>query len=336
MDGGAFLWGWDGSAAWKKVRTDSDGHLQVDVLSGVGVASQCYGYDGSAWQTLLVESDTLKNLRVKLYDGANSIDSLTVAATQANPRGLATSAQIYGYDGATNTRSPYCRLFNEDALVTGYYGLYTATFLHGFNGSTWDRLRTESASAFNLRVKLYSGAYGISATAAESKPSLDSYVLDTHALLLAWSAGEAEWVGPRADIPADGFSPSYSLIAYSFLAGFNGTTFDRIRISASDSIMTKEETSNPQTSGRITTSSLLYSSSCHIYGVTINKSNASAVVVKLKNGLDASAPTVWEVRVTGLRPWSKNFWPWIAHSEGIYVDIIGNVYSVIVEFGDMT
>ncbi|KKM82113.1 hypothetical protein LCGC14_1322920 [marine sediment metagenome] len=101
-----------------------------------------YGYDGSNWQTLLVESSTLKNLRVKLYDGANGIDSQLVDTGMTTERGLVVAAQIYGRAGADNVNPIRGEPSDADNRGTSTWGLEVHSRLYGFDGSTWDRLRS--------------------------------------------------------------------------------------------------------------------------------------------------------------------------------------------------
>jgi len=73
--------------------------------------AEIMGWDGSAWQRLLVESAVNPNLRVALYDSANK---------------LQVSPSIPG-DGISVARP-----------------LIAAIFKYGFNGSTWDRWRSNT------------------------------------------------------------------------------------------------------------------------------------------------------------------------------------------------
>lgn len=146
------LYGADGSVL-RKVVVDSSGHLQVDTLTSalpsgaatevtlaeanarlgdevgpaagtvnkqladlltelasvLDAAARLYGYDGAAWQALQVQNAATPNLRVGLFQAANQ-----AGVVQSNA------------DGGDAT----------------WYGLQAVARLYGFNGSTWDRLRT--------------------------------------------------------------------------------------------------------------------------------------------------------------------------------------------------
>jgi len=67
------------------------------------------GWDGSAWQKLPVESSTNPNLRVGIYEGANEAE-----------------VETSGSDGLPNT---------TNQLITG-------AMKYGFNGTSWDRWRS--------------------------------------------------------------------------------------------------------------------------------------------------------------------------------------------------
>ena len=206
--------------------------------------------------------------------------------------------------------------------------------LYGYDGVNWQELLVESNLLKNLRVKLYDGANGMVLEPSDAGLSGSQYSLLVASCVYGWTG--TDWAAiHRAYGLVDDLSPVYSsLFTISYLHGFNGSKWDRIRCSAAMSLMTKEETSNPTTSGPITASKLVHNGPCHIYAITVNKSDATAVIVQLKDGLNDTANVVWEVRVTGLNAWPKNFWPWLVNSKGLYVDITGNVHSVIIELGD--
>jgi len=144
------------------------------------------------------------------------------------------------------------------------------------------------------------------------------------------------WDRLRVGALSDAFAnPSYALVAGAFLMGWDSgnSQWERIKISAAGSIMTKEETSVPVSSGPITTSRLLYSGSADAFAVTVNKDAVAAVVVQLIDGSGPGDPVKWEVRVAGLEPFVKQFRPWLLFPNGLYINIVGSPYSVIVEYG---
>lgn len=100
------------------------------------------GYDGSNWQSLLVESDVLKNLRVKLYDGASGVEAATLdnAYVPSTKVGLLTKSMIFSRDG-TPLDAIGGTLDNRAPSATAKY-LTVSAWLYGFDGSNWDRIRT--------------------------------------------------------------------------------------------------------------------------------------------------------------------------------------------------
>ena len=146
-----FLMGYDG-ADWNMLRVDASGHVQVDVLSVPTTDVHLYGYDGANWQRLLVESATYKNLRVRLYDGANGIDSQQVDTHMTTERGLAVAAAIFGRHGAGDVRRTTSLNPANDAIATTINILTVGSFLYGYNGTTWDRLRVDASK--NLKVNV--------------------------------------------------------------------------------------------------------------------------------------------------------------------------------------
>jgi len=73
--------------------------------------AEIMGWDGSAWQRLQVESSTYPNLKVTLFQEG---------------------------------RQPEVRASNIDGVGAGAYALNVRTFLHGFNGTNWDRWRNNT------------------------------------------------------------------------------------------------------------------------------------------------------------------------------------------------
>lgn len=140
--GGSYLWGWDGAANWVKVRVDAAGHLQVDVITAGGTAAHCMGWTGAAWTPLLVESLANANLRTRLYDGVNPIKAVESADDIVDANwGLFTQAGIRGWDG-NFWKSVNVEDDAGDALANARASLATVAKLYGYNGATWDRLRT--------------------------------------------------------------------------------------------------------------------------------------------------------------------------------------------------
>lgn len=83
---------------------------------------------------------------------------------------------------------------------------------------------------------------------------------------------------------------------------------------------------------RITGSGLVHNGHCNLYAVTINKDGSGDTIVRLRNSLDDVGDIKWEYWGTDKGCFAKNFEPILLFETGIYVDITGNVYSVILEY----
>jgi len=83
---------------------------ETTLASELSRIAKLQGYDGTAWQNLLVQSAAYPNQRMAIYDGA----------TIANVKAL-----------------------NLDGIDPASTGMYIAAMLHGFNGTTWDRLKSQ-------------------------------------------------------------------------------------------------------------------------------------------------------------------------------------------------
>lgn len=138
--------------------------LSLKVAEQGTPAQHCYGWDGAAWQTLLVESAAQKNLRVKLYDGANGITSKVTDSEDLliTDRGLVTLAALYAEANAipralqvesAAQENLRVALYQADREASVYqatldnwmatnYVQYSTAMLMGYDGAAWDRLRT--------------------------------------------------------------------------------------------------------------------------------------------------------------------------------------------------
>ena len=89
-------------------------------LGGLGIATvNIRGWDGSAWQNLPVQDATTPNLRVAIYDGTSR------------------AAVLAG---------------SSDNRPATYVGLLTQSFVYGFDGTDWDRLRSDPNMHLNVNI----------------------------------------------------------------------------------------------------------------------------------------------------------------------------------------
>lgn len=210
MEDSVFLWGWD-TANWKKVRVDAAGHLQVDVITAGGTASHCMGWDGGEWLPMLFEADDVQNLRVKLYDGANGIDSNllnTGSLDVSAKRGLYTQGQVLLQISATHAIEWTGAGFTGDG-GTGYS--LGSVGLYGFNGATFDRLRVDADKNLKVADSFGGNIYSKTMTMADNDPTRFEaaskklrdivIIVKTHSMLLGetgvvvYPVGAGETVG---------------------------------------------------------------------------------------------------------------------------------------------
>lgn len=184
----AFLFGLDTSVTpyrWSALEVDAQGRLEISSIA-TGVTAQMAVYDGTAWQNLagssagklynipfawdgsayqnlLVESATNKNLRTAIYDGANK------AAVDTAGR---LSTLLYGYDGtawqnllveSATYKNLRVKLYSgtssadifgghADGMTATWGGIFANARLYGFNGTTWDRIRGDITNGLDVDV----------------------------------------------------------------------------------------------------------------------------------------------------------------------------------------
>lgn len=298
---GVFIWGFDGTTP-TRVMVDSSGHLQVDTISSALPS----GAATSAKQdTIIGHIDGLETLLAGGLPAALDTGSLKVRE-QGTPTVLARA-----YDSAGNAiNSKLMTFLSYDP--SGEYGLSTISKIALYRTAT-SSYAWASASAFGDSL---SG----SATGA----------------VALWAFNGSAFSRLRAKTPSDSYSnPSYALETMAFLMGWDSgnSHWERIKISAAGSIMTKEEASEPYTSGMITSSALLRTGLTHIYGITISTVGGSDTEVKLYNNTSASGSPKWGTKINKDDTFEHSFRPWIECDTGLYCEISGPPHSVVVEYG---
>lgn len=327
MGGNVGIWGWDGTNyVWVKLRVDADGHLQVDALSAP------LPTDAATETTLALVESAVDGIETLL--GAGLPVALDTLALKVREQGTPT-IRCTGYDSAN-----------------------------------WQNLLVESSTNYNLRIAVYDGAQLADVAVQNTSHTASLYGLCVCAEMLARFADTSKMMYLQQRTIADALTNQSGLIVNSYILGYNGSTWDRlregalsdtfanpsyalvcgsflmgwdssnstwqrIRVSASDSIMTKEETSNPRSSGRLTASGLVWGASAHVYAITVNKNTTASAIVKLRNGLTVAGTILWEGWWDTKVCMSKNFYPWLRFDTGLYLDITGAVYSVIIEYGEV-
>jgi len=148
---------------------DSDGvGTTLDSLPSRGFL---YGFNGSTWDRLRVQSSAYPNLRISIFDG----DAYTTVFTGGSDG-----------RGATN------------------YGVCSQSFLYGFNGTDWDRLRVDANKY--LYVNLGADSVGLATESTLSTINGKIIVCDTSNIsgtilsqLQGYQSGVASWVNLEAD-----------------------------------------------------------------------------------------------------------------------------------------
>jgi len=121
------------SKRWYPLLVDDQGRLVISSIA-TGVSATMKVYDGTNWQNLRGTTDGYVLSAILAYDGSsyqnlrvesNSYPNLRTAIFQ---EGRVVAVIPNSVDGRSVTAN----------------GLTTASFLYGFNGSSWDRLRVDS------------------------------------------------------------------------------------------------------------------------------------------------------------------------------------------------
>jgi len=363
------LWGWDATnSLWAEAQLSTAGRLLTDSeVYAEGVAIGERAMDGNP----IVETEHALNVNALLFVHDRGNDRNIPIWSVLDTGDANGGERLVPFGGWAYNGSTWDRIRNgtpSDTFANPTYALQTMGLAMGWNGSTWSRLKVESADNPNLRVKLYDGAAGLFCPSAEDYHVVtsDVPVLMTKTQIVFWrnpalssvwhqmyvmGDGETGWnFGGlqayafngatydrlRCGAPSDTYAnPSYALETGAFLMGWDSANshWERIKVSAAGSIMTKEETSNPTSSGPITASQLLHNGRNHVYAITINKDSAAAAVVEIIDGVDASGPVQWRLKLPGQAPFVKQFWPWLQTEHGLYILIHSPVDSVVVEYG---
>ena len=199
----SFLYGFDGGTDWTRIQSRNSNFDDVTpTLASLAVISTLYGYDN------------VGNNLDRLISNRSDIDGVP---TKSNGI-LETGSKIFGFSDATLGWGRIRTSGNDgdaQATIANYGLLYAKSHSYGFNGTTWDRLRTTDVGATATTGILAQGLY-------------------------AWAGGTesvgATWVRLHAgNFGADGNSNNFvQLATASFNLGFNGTTWDRVPITVSN------------------------------------------------------------------------------------------------------
>jgi len=105
---------------------------------------------------------------------------------------------------------------------------------YGYDTANWQYLQVESAAVHNLRVRLYGGANAVLVGQSSAALAYTNYGIETFAMLYADDGTNLSRVGMLL-AGADGVVNTLNTLGVaSMLYGYNGTTWDRLRIDAND------------------------------------------------------------------------------------------------------
>ena len=349
MGAGAMLWGWD-LANWQKVRTDLAGHLQVDVLTsglpagGATAANQaliiadtgtlvteqgrCYGYDTANWQYLQVEAAALHNLRVKLYDGANGIFSMTgTAARVRTTRGLEVEANLWARKGVQWVSLQSFGGWGDNA-GNADERLGVQGMLYGYNGASWDRLRVESNVAFNLRVKLYDGANGIDSEVLSDTSFADATRgLVVNAALRIADHTSGNWIEARGARSVADASLGLESLSVG-LMGFTGASWYRLRTYGTGILKVGRAEVGLLTARMTGTGQVGAAGARKLYWMAVNPSAGNSVL-ELTDNTDGAGTPVFDHFHTVRESHIDTLDPPMEFSNGIYIKTFTATTSVI-------
>lgn len=133
----------------------------VNTTNGLVTYSALMGYEsvGAVWDRLRM--DTSGNLFVSLATALDSsIDSISIAVNDVIPQMDSTdhlAVSIYGFNAAAGDTQPTVTTTQADGLVNTLDTLNVSSFMYGFNGTSFDRLRDSTAFGLNVVLELDNG-----------------------------------------------------------------------------------------------------------------------------------------------------------------------------------
>lgn len=222
------------SSQWINLQDASVGTPIANGLAAVNI----YGFNGTNYDSL--KSTTANGLQVdvtRIQGGISPISgNKTPADAFANPTdAMDTWSFLAGFNGTTWDRLRSVANNADAVAVTTLGNITGANYLYGFNGTAWDRYRL-----------LANNADAVAVTTLGNSPSL-SYLYGFNGTTYDRTRSS----GNNADAQATTTLGDIQVNTYLF--GFNGTTWDRLRSSGNnaDSIV-------PTTLGIPTTDNYLY------------------------------------------------------------------------------
>lgn len=308
---------------------DTEAARDAAIAAAIGGSLDCdiHGWDGSAWRNLLTESAAQHNLRVKLYDGANGIDSaiLSFASCDVSAlRGLFTRTQMMLQISGTHINPWYSALLVADA--TGGTAVGTVA-LWAWNGASYDRLRMENASLHNLRVRLYDGANGIDSgilSLAGSDVSAVRGLYTRSQIMLQYSVTSiTPWYSAVFLGDATGGTPLGTVALW----GYNGATYDRLRTWSAGTLKIGRAGIDSTTIRKIATGAVV-AGAHELYWIACSPDSPSAEW-ELTDAIAGGATVVYDHFDNDKHSEHLNFDPPMKFASGIWIEKFDHMKSLV-------
>lgn len=271
--GNSRLYGFNGST-WDRLLVDSSGNLAVTVSGITATLDTEFGpafvlndrIDIPTTAPVGSFNYVFSNV-LNQWQRASSVDLASGTGGLFNPATdqgvLATYSVMAGVVSGGTYRPVANTLPDNDAVASTAFGLHSNAFQYGYNGTTWDRLRSSIAAgllvdtelpaaaaltdlfanptapavgsfnmAFNETLGLWVRVQSMDSTTGNWNASTDDGVMNTYAITAGSSSnGVYHSIGarqPTADAYASG---RFAMDTAAFGYGWNGATWDRLRSS---------------------------------------------------------------------------------------------------------
>lgn len=215
----------------------------------------------------------------------------------------------------------------RDAAITAALADCIDSHIHGWDGADWQKLRVESSTLHNLRVRLYDGANGIGSVVQSATVFPNTlYGIVTASGLYSYEPTQGRWTSVHCirdigDGSAGNKAASIGLVAY------NGASFDRLR-SYGTGILKVGRAEVGLNTPRLVGTGQVKASAGYLYWITMNPS-AGLSVMELSDDIDGSTAVVYDHFHTSRQSHHVNLDPPMPFSNGIYLKTITNMTSIM-------
>lgn len=218
----------------------------------------------------------------------------------------------------------------REAAITAALEDCIDSHIHGWDGTAWQKLKTESATQHNLRVVLYTGPNKIGSEDLANiligdsgwAPYFQSFLRLSDSDTDAWF----EWRTARSASDAN----SGATIASVALFGFNGATFDRLRTYPAGILKVGRAEVGLQTP-RLVGTGQIKASAGKLYWLEVNP-GAGNSLLELTDDLDGAGAVVYDCFHTSRESHMHSFDPPMEFTTGIYLKTFTSMTSVIAGY----